>query len=365
MGLAILLASSISFAEGSEGSGAPVGDRQNWPCPGCIMHTPAGYNPAVPTSLVVAFHGDEGDPGYIEWKLAEPVAEAGMLMLSLKCPNELGCNQVDGSWWQWEAYVSSHDATWVGAQVDAVEAEYNVELQRVFLVGFSGGSSYLSWYARDYADRYAAVAYLAGGYAPWNGMCAEPCPIPAYFLIGSQDFLLDGAEELSSYYQSCGHEVVFDLHPGVDHEIINAGVPDLMNWLGGHEHLCREEPEEPEPPAGGCTQAPDCGACVSCIDTCMCQGGDLESCYAQCDELPENEDPGETTDDGGDNVADDDGDNAGLGAVPGGCACSTPRPSNGSATPLFLLALLLAPLHRRRRCTGVTGGLATRLRDRA
>lgn len=356
--LASLFVVRTAFAEGSNGQGGAVGERSQWPCPGCFMNTPPDYDPAQPTALMVTFHGDEGDPDYIKWKLEDQVADAGMLMLSLKCPNALGCNQYDGSWWQWEAYVAGHDETWVGEQVDAVEAEYNVELQRVFLVGFSGGSSYLSWYARDFSDRFAAVAYLAGGYAPWNGQCQEPCPIPAYFLIGTNDFLLDGAQELRDYYQSCGHEVVFDLHQGIDHEIISSGLPALMTWFGSHEHLCREEPEEPEPPPGGCTEAPDCMACVSCIDVCACNGGDLQTCYDECGDPP---DEGEPVDPPVNNPDDDD-DGAGRRIMrsPSGCVCSTPGPPRSSpAGLLWLLAIAVAQLRARRGDRDPTEPVAT------
>ena len=246
-----LLMAAPAFAEGSGGAGGSLGERANWPCQGCNVVTPPGYEHGQPTKLLVTLHGDEGDPDYIQWKLETPARNAGYLMLNLQCPRDLGCGAYEGSWWRWEAYSNQHDIEWLGRQVDAMEAEYNVDLNRIYLAGFSGGSSYLSEYPWIYTMRYAGLVYFAGGYNPgrYGYSCSDAvCKIPAYFLIGTEDFLLPGAGQIRDYLTGCGHEVEWNLVQGEEHGIIDREVPSVFAFLDARPHLCRGDPDpDPEP----------------------------------------------------------------------------------------------------------------------
>jgi predicted esterase len=290
-----------------------LGEREGWPCDGCSLLTPAGYNHESPTPLLITFHGDEGDPDYVRWKLEDTTMQAGFLMLNLQCPRDLGCGSYEGSWWRWEAY-GNHDNGWVGRQLDEVEAEYNVDRQRILLAGFSGGSSYLSEYPWPFTMRYAAVVYFGGGYDPHGVNCQVDCKIPAYFLIGSQDFLLDSATDLKDYLVDCGHDVTWKKIPGVDHQIISDKLGEVYTWLAEREHPCRVDPTpeadpdpSPNPDPGPDTppmtdpmmtpdgdpnsdapteptscSAPACVACSDCVSECVCRGQTQIACQRTC-----------------------------------------------------------------------------------
>jgi len=239
-----LLMTGTTLAEGSGGAGGRSGTVMDFPCEGCVTRIPAGYDPSVATPLLVTFHGDEGHPRYIHQAFERIVDEPGFLLVSLNCPRDLGC---EGSWWRWEAYVSSHDFEWTERQVDAVEEAYNVERQQIFLAGFSGGSSYLSEYIPRYSHRYASALYLGGGYDPHGVGCPE-CRLPIFFVVGDADFLRDSAEDLRDWYLMCTHDVDFDLVADTDHQIVRDRLPPLLERLGTMTHPCRMPPTpEPEP----------------------------------------------------------------------------------------------------------------------
>ncbi len=217
---------------------------QSGPCANCRLLVPDAYD-GEPTPLLVALHGDEGSSEHIYSAYRRHVEAAGWLMVSLECPRDRGC--WTGSWYEWEA-TAAHDWAWVGEQVDAVAADYAVDPRRVYLTGWSGGAQYLGRYAVRFADRYAGVAYIGGG-APSRRAECPACEIPAYFLIGSRDFLLDAAERMESFLNGCGHEVEFDLRQGRPHgdiwEMVNEGGGRLiLDWFDARPNGCLGPPED-------------------------------------------------------------------------------------------------------------------------
>jgi len=300
---------STASAEGSGGSGGAAGRRDNWPCTSCIFETPAGYDASVPTPLIVTFHGDSASIEYIHGNVQENAEARGFLVASFRCPRDLGCWD---SWWRWED-SNGYDESWVGAQIDAIEAEYDVALEQVFLVGFSGGSSFLSDYLLDNSDRYAGGLFLGGGNP--RSRCSE-CLIPVWFIIGDQDFLLDNAERARDSWSECGNEVDWQLVPGVDHQIIDSRLPAVFDEMAERTHPCMIQPDPPgDPDAGPEPQFADAGVVTS-------------------------DDAGIDEPEPGPGAAD--------GPITGGCAASVGLGEQGRP---FAVALLLLFLLARRRAT--------------
>jgi polyhydroxybutyrate depolymerase len=118
--------------------------------------------------LLVALHGDGGGVRRVVQAFRAAAAEAGVVLLAPACPRALGCRAA--SFWKW-LETSDHDPAWLGAQIDAVAARFPIDPRRIYAAGYSGGATYLGWYAPAHADRFAAVAYVAGGAA-----YRPPCP---------------------------------------------------------------------------------------------------------------------------------------------------------------------------------------------
>ena len=205
----------------------------DFPCPGCILSIPPGYNPARPAPLLIALHGDEGDPSYISSVWDQVGDRRGALVLSPKCPQALGCA---GSWWGW-LESGTYDDAWLGEQVDRVEASYNVDRTREYLTGWSGGADFLGWFALAHADRFAAAALVVGG-VPYYQQCPVK-PLPAYFLMGSKDFRYASGQpsQVQAILDACGGPTQLTVLAGEDHSGTIAALSSqnyattLFTWL--------------------------------------------------------------------------------------------------------------------------------------
>jgi hypothetical protein len=163
-----------------------------------------------------------------------------VLLFAPRCPRELGCKA--GSWWQWLA-TSDHDPAWLGAQIDAVAARHPVDPARVYAAGYSGGATYLGWYVPAFPARFAAVAHVAGG-SPLGGRCPA-CKTPVRFDIGAVDPMIEPyTGPLRRWYEACGgHELVWNVLPGVTHEgiidVLQAGrAKEILAWLLARPAAC-------------------------------------------------------------------------------------------------------------------------------
>ncbi len=256
VGLAIgaLAIPTLAYAEGSGGTSGTAGERSDWPCDGCFFHPPSGYSSATPVPMLVALHGDEGDPAaYIEYAMPEPTARAGYALLALKCPRDEGCG---GSWYQW-ADSGRYDPAWLEAQVDLVEHEYNVERNRIYLAGFSGGAYFLASYAPRHTDRFAGVLYMGGGSGQQDG--CPPCKMPAFFLLGANDGShLSSSRDTEQFFRGCGHEVQYTTEPGLGHMIATERLGEVFAWFDARPHMCRMPAAPPPamPDAGASTKPP-------------------------------------------------------------------------------------------------------------
>lgn len=220
-------------------SAASAKRRVGFPCAGCVLDPPT-TDAAAP--LVVVLHGDAagGSPdvhGAAD-VFAKEAAKRGIAVFAPRCPTDKGCSA--GSWWQWEG---GDPKLWLDAQVKAIEAAYAVDPDRIFVAGWSGGASYLGWWAGALGGRYAAVAHLGGGMPPRDKACPR-CNLPALFVVGDANPLHHLAVGLRDRYLACGADVRWDLHPKADHAgewtavHASAAPAAILDWLLAHPRHC-------------------------------------------------------------------------------------------------------------------------------
>ena len=233
-------------------SAATIND---FPCAGCVLSVPPNYNPARPVTLFVALHGDEGNPSYISSVWDPAGDQLGAIVLSPECPQALGC---PGSWWGWLESGTYNDA-WLGQQVDQVEAHYNIDRNREYLTGWSGGADFLGSYALAHADRFAAAAFVVGG-VPYHQQCPAK-PLPAYFLMGANDFRHASGQpsQVQGILNACGDQTQLTVLPGEDHSGTIAALTNqryamtIFTWLEQHSRGQATSNTASSPPPTGMT----------------------------------------------------------------------------------------------------------------
>jgi predicted esterase len=237
--LASILPASRAAAQALNGASRAPGAQRDWPCPGCIMVVPPSYSPNRPAPLMVALHGDGASTDLVVRMWKEPLERRGYLLLALRCPRELGC---ENSFWRWHG-----DPAWITAKLDAVEAAYSIDRARVYLSGWSGGSTYLGLSAPLLSPRFAAISLNGGGVPPPSGMCGA-CKPPVYYFAGSKNPMISLVRSTADYFKRCGHEVVWDLGSDLDHpgelQAIFAGpvAERVVAWLDTKRNTCLEPP---------------------------------------------------------------------------------------------------------------------------
>ena len=199
------------------------------PCAGCVLALPHADHP-VP--LVVVLHGDREHARDAAARWRGPIAKRGWALLALECP----CKQ--DSFWQWDG-----DPAWVGTQVAAVEAHARIDPARVYLVGWSGGASYIGWRAKAWAPAFAAVVLHGGGMPPGDADCPA-AGLPAYFLVGDRNPLHHLAKDLRAYFDACHEDVMWDLVRGADHDgerraLTARKAATILDWLAARPRVPR------------------------------------------------------------------------------------------------------------------------------
>jgi predicted esterase len=187
------------------------------------ISVPTSYSAAQAMPLLLTLHGDEGTPDYIyQVFYGQQKSSPTFILVAPKAP--FG----GGSWYQ----ATSQHVTFINAVISTVLAKYNIDQDRIWITGWSGGATFLGYYAIARQDILAAVVYHMGGggggsYSPPAGSCK----IPARFVIGSADFLYSLAKTQYTTLTSKGHETVWIELPGVGHNFDSKTLPDTWAWI--------------------------------------------------------------------------------------------------------------------------------------
>jgi poly(3-hydroxybutyrate) depolymerase len=201
------------------------------PCSGCTLDIARAHGDPLP--LVVVLHGDNDNGRERAKKWREAVLRRGWALLSLDCPASLGCH---GSWYKWQ-----HDPAWVREQVREVTARVPVDATRIYLVGWSGGATFIGKHLHEWPRTFAATVIHGGGVPPRDDDCPDR-PFPAYFLVGDKNPNHDSAKALRAYFEGCAEEVKWDLLPGANHAkedaaLTPAKADQILRWLANRRRV--------------------------------------------------------------------------------------------------------------------------------
>ena len=146
-----------------------------------LLHLPEGYNPDETYSLVIAMHGGFGSGSQLEIQsgLSEKADEAGFIVVY---PDGVPSFLLGIRTWNAGAccgFASANDIDDVGfisALIDALAANYSLDLDRIYATGMSNGGFMCYRLACELSDKIAAIAPVASSSTAL--FCAPERPVP-------------------------------------------------------------------------------------------------------------------------------------------------------------------------------------------
>jgi polyhydroxybutyrate depolymerase len=154
-------------------------DEDRW----WLLTTPLDHDGETPLPMVVDFHGlaEGADVHAMMSNLTELAGEAGFVLVT---PNGTGSPLR----WNVGPDAAEGDNPFVAGMLDQLEAELCIDTSRVYATGLSNGAFMTSGVACAFADRFAAVAPVAGVVA--EDGCDRDRPVPVQAFHGTADAIL-------------------------------------------------------------------------------------------------------------------------------------------------------------------------------
>jgi polyhydroxybutyrate depolymerase len=175
---------------------------------------PQAYDDKTPAPLILDLHGS-GSNAVQQSVYSRLPVEGGRRGYLVVTPDAVNAN--------WEIAATGRDDEFLTALLDEVEANYCVDLDRVYAAGISLGAWKAAITACTHLDRFAALALVAVEVAP------QHCPLPVVAFHGTADPVVPYGEGAD---------------PGVVVTGANAGLPgarvNMTNWAKNAG--CRPQP---------------------------------------------------------------------------------------------------------------------------
>lgn len=131
------------------------------------------------------------------------------------------------------AELSEKDAMNV---LEMARAEFNVDDNRIYLMGHSLGGGGALHMGEKYSSIWAAVAGLAP--AAFGFQWSEDQKlkeVPLLIIVGEEDRLVEGSQQLADQLKGLDFLVEYKSLPGLDHgEIIGGSMPDVFRFFNDH-----------------------------------------------------------------------------------------------------------------------------------
>jgi polyhydroxybutyrate depolymerase len=208
------------------------------------VRVPSAYDSGVATPLIVLLHGytlsGEGQDAYMG--VSDLVDDYGFIMVAPDGIQEDGPDE--NRFWNasesccnfFESDVD--DSAYLAGLIDSIKADYNIDENRVYLVGHSNGGFMSYRMAHDHSDTIAAIVSLAGADQS-AGRPAPANPVHILQIHGTADTVIsyEGGEFRGGAPHPSAREGVeaWAAHNGCAGSGVDSGTLDLDRGLDGSE----------------------------------------------------------------------------------------------------------------------------------
>lgn len=174
-----------------------------------LLHLPPTVSAGRPLPLVIAFHGAQGSgPGLMNGTGFNEAADVrGVLVVYPDAPlgnwaEDCGCNNADR--------LGANDTGFVRALIDSIAHIAPLDRRRIYAVGFSQGALFTMRLGCQQAERFAAVAGVAGVMSvPLSERCRPMRPIATLWVVGKNDTVFPYGGSGSRRSRLLGAEATF------------------------------------------------------------------------------------------------------------------------------------------------------------
>jgi polyhydroxybutyrate depolymerase len=207
------------------------------------LTVPKAYDASVPTPLIVSLHGytSSGERHDSRWGIGALADRYGFLMIAPDGTREAGDDQnpfwnAGGACCNFEGSTVD-DSGYLRRIIDQIEASYNVDPARIYVIGHSNGGFMSYRMAYEHSDVVAAMVSLAGA----NHLeQREPPPHPVHVLQihGTDDATIayrGGATQGNRYPSASASVRRWAEYNGCDGSVASREMRDLDASLPGHE----------------------------------------------------------------------------------------------------------------------------------
>jgi polyhydroxybutyrate depolymerase len=153
------------------------------------LHVPPGYDPTTPIPIVLNFHGFTSDPIQEEvLSLMDPEADAANFIVLYPLGTGAPLSWNAGACCGTAAATGVDDIQFVRDILDQASAQLCVDSKRVYATGMSNGGFLTHRIGCELADRFAAIAPVAGVLGVPT--CTPSRPVPVMHFHGTADPLV-------------------------------------------------------------------------------------------------------------------------------------------------------------------------------
>ncbi len=140
------------------------------------VYVPTGYTGQTAVPLVLHFHGWRPAPAGVKQEVQyvwKATAEANDFIVV--APEGAPCPELDPGSDPFLCFDETRDGAWIEKLRTLLQSQYNIDIDRVYLSGHSGGSFFVQGYGLLNPTTYAAAAEFSGGCIAASGDYGNSC----------------------------------------------------------------------------------------------------------------------------------------------------------------------------------------------
>jgi len=215
------------------------------------VRVPSSYREDVPAALLLHFHGWRPPPAEVSEELryvwGETADQQGFIAVA---PEGLACPALNPQD-PYACFRESRDGPFITALIEHLGGLYNLDLDRVYLSGHSGGAFFVQSHGLSHGEIYAAAATFEGGCIGISDEYENSCAVyrglsatasrkaPFYVVHHGSDQVVPAqySADLLALLQEGGHPTCaldqFEPRGQNGHSINVQVVPQVWQWISG------------------------------------------------------------------------------------------------------------------------------------